>query len=99
MCGGVLAFKHFGDVEIPDFGSTSHEEDVGRFDIPMYDMVVMEYFEPFENVVGYLPYKILAEFLQFFFFLLDEALGDKRDTARSPPSANSMRMQRVLPNS
>ncbi len=99
MSGSILTLKYFGNIEISDFSSASHEEDVSGFDIAMYNVVVMEYFESLKDVVGDLPDEVLTELIHFFLFLLDETLGDEKYTARSPPSANSMRMQRVLPNS
>ena len=49
--------------------------------------------------MGDLPDEILGEFMAFLSLPLDETLDKIKNTARSPPSANSMRMQRVEPNS
>ena len=65
----------------------------------MDDVVGVEDLESFQDIEGYLPYEIFAEFMMFFILLFYEALGDGKVTARSPPSAYSMSMQSVLPNS
>ena len=65
----------------------------------MDDLVIMEDLESSQDIVGDLPNEILGEFMAFLSLPLDETLDKIRNTARSPPSANSIRMQRVEPNS
>lgn len=65
----------------------------------MDDVVGMQDFKAPKDMKGHLPDEILAKLLVLLNLLFDEALGNGNDTARSPPSAYSMRIQRVLPNS
>ena len=99
MGGRVFTVQNFRDVQISDFRCASHKENIGGFYVPMDDAVGVEDLESFENIEGYLPNEILAEFMVFFILLFYEALDDGKSTARSPPSAYSMSMQSVLPNS
>lgn len=65
----------------------------------MDNLVVVEDLESSQDIVGDLPNEILGEFMAFLSLPLDETLDKIKNTARSPPSANSIRMQRVEPNS
>lgn len=58
----------------------------------------MEHSQSFKDVVSNLPDKVFTNLLMLFNFFLNETLNDKINTAISPPSANSIRMQRVLPS-
>jgi hypothetical protein len=64
----------------------------------MDDMVGVQDLETPEDIEGHLPDEVLAELLVLLILPFDETLGNGRDTARSPPSAYSIKMQRVLPN-
>lgn len=63
----------------------------------MDDIAVVESLKSSQDIVGDLPDEIFCELLSFISFLFNESLSDESSTARSPPSAYSMSMQRVLP--
>ena len=56
----------------------------------------MQNVQSFQEVIGYLPYEILVKPLISLSFSFDYALNKKESTARSPPSAYSITMQRLL---
>lgn len=97
MSRGIFPFEDFRNVEISYFGDSSDEEYIGWFNVPVNDIAIMESLQSSKNIVGNLPDKVFCELLSFVPLLLDESLSDELSTARSPPSAYSMRMQRVLP--
>lgn len=48
MCGGETIVGDFGDVQISQFGDSFHKEDIGAFEVSMYDVVFVQTFESFE---------------------------------------------------
>jgi hypothetical protein len=64
----------------------------------MYNLVGVEYLESVEDVEGHGPDEVFLYFLAFFYLLFDDCLHGGIGTARSPPLAYSMMMQRVLPS-
>jgi hypothetical protein len=59
-------------------------------------LTVVKSLESFEKIIGYLPDEVLIEALCLLSFTFDHGLDMRVCTARSPPSAYSMTMLRVL---
>lgn len=65
----------------------------------MNDAIIMERLQSFEYIIGTLPDEVFANLLVFIDFTLYQTLNQHIFTAKSPPSAYYIKMQRVLPNS
>ena len=65
----------------------------------MDDMIGMEDLQSHKDVISDLPDEVFIDFLMLLYLFLDQPLNKQNFTATSPPSAYSISMQSVLPNS
>lgn len=91
-----VLFKKFGDVKVSYFVDPSWDEDVSAFEISMNDVSIMEDANAVENLPHHRPNFLLLDPSHGPFLFFDQFLAELRITSRSPPSANSITMQRVL---
>jgi hypothetical protein len=84
-----------GDVEVSYFGDFVVEEDVGRFNIPVNDIRLVQFVQSFQNIIGHLPYVFLRNSLFDGQGFLDAVLNIMLTTCRSPSLANSITMHSI----
>ena len=73
MSAAHTVFQYFWDIEISQFSNSIHKKYIRTFDISMSNLILMEQFEPLQDLESNFPDKILLKTLLFvnLKFLID----------------------------
>ena len=91
-----LLLHKFGDIEVSYLVDPTSDEDVGTFEIPVDYVSFMEHTDSCQGLTHHRPNLLLLHPRNVPFLLCYHFLTRDKLTSRSPPSANSIMMQRAL---
>ena len=91
-----LLFEQLRNIEICNFVDACIDEDVCTLQISVYNFEIVKNADPSHNLFHHSPNLLLINPCHSFFLFFYHFLYLQSNTSRSPPSANSITMHKVL---